>query len=111
MIRTVTTLQLMAHHVSHDTGLYALFIGAASPTATINANKNGSGKIEMALGGAGGKMALFGGTVRDQPTRAGQLTNNSGGTDGAGTIAAVTDVATAANAIATIAVRFNLLEG
>ncbi len=37
------------------------------------------------------------------------LTNNSGGTSGGNTIAAVTDVASAANAIATLATKFNAL--
>lgn len=37
------------------------------------------------------------------------LTDNSGGTSGGNTIAAVTDVATAANAIATLAAKLNAL--
>lgn len=37
------------------------------------------------------------------------LTNNSGGTSGGNTIAAVTDVATANNAIATLAVKVNAI--
>lgn len=35
------------------------------------------------------------------------LTNNSGGTSGGNTVAAVSDVATAANAIATLTVKLN----
>lgn len=50
-----------------------------------------------------GNVGLFGKAATAQPARAGQLTDASGGTSGGSTIAAVTDIATAANAIATIA--------
>lgn len=56
------------------------------------------------------KFAFWNATPIVQPTRAGQLTDSSGGTSGGNTIAAVTDTATAANAVATLAARLNSIE-
>lgn len=59
---------------------------------------------------AGARLGFFAATPVVQPARAGALTDSSGGTSGGATIAAVTDVATAANAIATLAAKYNALE-
>jgi hypothetical protein len=59
----------------------------------------------------GTTLALFAGTPRAQPSRAGQLTDSSGGTSGGNTVGVVTDIPTAANAVATLTARLNLLEG
>lgn len=56
------------------------------------------------------KIGFWNATPITQPTRAGALTDSSGGTSGGATIAAVTDTATAANAIATLAAKYNALE-
>lgn len=56
------------------------------------------------------KLGFWGATPIAQPARAGQLTDNSGGTSGGATIAVVTDNASAANAIATLAAKVNALE-
>lgn len=47
------------------------------------------------------------GTVNGALSSVAVVTDNSGGTSGGNTIAAVTDVATAANAIATLAAKLN----
>lgn len=69
--------------------------------------------------GSGAGVALYGGTPVAQPARKGQLTDNSGGTSGGNTIAAVAaatttatsaDLATTKNAIATLAAKVNALE-
>lgn len=62
------------------------------------------------IGGAGSLLALYGSTPVAQASRAGQLTDNSGGTSGGNTVAAVTDNASAANAIATLLAKINALE-
>ena len=56
------------------------------------------------------KLGFWNASPIVQPARIGQLTDNSGGTSGGSTIAAVTSVATAANAIATLAAKYNTLE-
>lgn len=55
-------------------------------------------------------LGFFGATAIAQIARKGQLTDNSGGTSGGATVAAVTDVASAANAVATLAAKINALE-
>lgn len=60
--------------------------------------------------GAAGKLGFYTATPVVQPARVGQLTDSSGGTSGGATIAVVTDNASAANAIATLAAKINALE-
>lgn len=74
----------------------------------------------LVFGGASDKLILFGGaTPVAQPARAGQLTDNSGGTSGGSTIASVAaapvdtnaaGLASTRNAVATLAARLNLVE-
>ncbi len=74
--------------------------------------KNNNGDRQVIVSGGelrvetGGKITPNAGT---QPTVA-ALTDNSGGTSGGNTVAAVTDAATAANAIATLTAKVNALQ-
>lgn len=79
---------------------------AGGASGTWSVVSGGSTKIRA--GGVG--LALFGGTERAQPARAGQLTDTSTGTSGGSTIAAVTSFPTAANAVATLAAKINAIE-
>lgn len=85
-------------------------VGTANHTLNVIGNAK--------LAGSGKTIALFGGTARTQPTRAGQLIDNSGGVSGGATVAAIggavdptaalkTDTA---NAIATLAAKVNAIE-
>lgn len=98
--------------------------GSGASTAVANEIKVGTANHTLnvignaAIAGSGKTIALFGGTARTQPTRAGQLTDNSGGTSGGATIAAIAGavdptaatVASTANAIATLAAKINAIE-
>ncbi|QKY78380.1 hypothetical protein SEA_BARSTEN_25 [Gordonia Phage Barsten] len=56
------------------------------------------------------QIGFFGATASAQKARVGALTDSSGGTSGGATVPAVTDTATAANAIATLTAKVNALE-
>lgn len=71
---------------------------------------DGSGDGAGAMRIVSAKVGFFNHTPISQPARVGQLTDSSTGTSGGATVAAVTDVASAANAIATLAAKVNALE-
>ena len=77
----------------------------------------GFNTLSTKLGTPGGNLSLFGGTLVTQPTRAGQLTDSTTGTPGttlaaapSGTVYA-TDFPTIINWIASLAAKYNSLEG
>lgn len=90
--------------VSKSTGTATLAAGANLVFAT-------SGSGTQIGTGATQKMGFWGATPAAQPSGATQaaLADDSGGTSGGNTIAVVTDNASAANAIATLAAKVNAI--
>lgn len=95
--------------------------GAAANQLALSAVASLSLSVNGVVGYAhnsSNQIALFGGTLRGQPARSGQLTDNSGGTSGGSTVAAIVGavdptaatVTSTANAIATLAAKINAIE-
>jgi hypothetical protein len=91
------------------------FGSATNPWGSITINDGASivtsaNTTGLKIGAAAGKIGFYATAPVAQASRAGQLTDNSTGVSGGNTIAAVTTVGTAANAIATLAAKVNALE-
>lgn len=100
--------------------------GTGADDVSLSINSAGAGSITFNVGaiqplflgsdGFNATIAFFGATPIMQPTRPGQLTDNSGGTSGGNTIAALTDtggladIAPVKDAVATLAAKLNAIE-
>lgn len=101
-LREYVRLDGVNDRVSVLRGSLLLSDGIPLSTGTVTGSKIGTATSQ--------KLGFWNATPIVQPSRAGQLTDSSGGTSGGATIGAVSDVATAANAIATLAAKYNALE-
>lgn len=103
--------QYYCYRINHTGSTWAIETAPNLVSAdALNPLPTEPGTWTQVIGVKAGKLGLYTTPPITQPTRAGQLTDNSGGTSGGNTIAAVTDVATTANAVATLAARLNLIE-